>query len=156
MPGKNPKDTIGFLCEDIKRSVGKSLIAWNFEGSGLIPLWLMMCPANSISSPISSFLRNIVMLWALHLSSTMLILDQMSSAFVAHMIMSSTIFMHHSRPLTATSERRHHSSDDAFRPIGARRYRKRPCGRRNVVRYEDSSSSGVEFREQFLSVGYGL
>ena len=81
---------------------GKSLMALNLDESGLIPLWLIMCPANSISSPISSFLQDIVMLWFLHLSRMMFILDHISSVFVAQMIMSSTIFMHQSRPSKAT------------------------------------------------------
>ena len=33
----------------------------------------------------------------------------------------------------------HHLSDDAFRPIGARRYRNRPCWIRNVVSLLDGS-----------------
>ena len=39
------------------------------------------------------------------------------------------------------SDCRHHSSEEAFRPIGARRYRNRPCGMRNVVNLLDLSSS---------------
>ena len=39
------------------------------------------------------------------------------------------------------SDCRHHSSKEAFRPIGARRYRNRPCGMRNVVSLLDLSSS---------------
>ena len=39
------------------------------------------------------------------------------------------------------SDWRHHSSEEALRPIGARRYRKRPCGIRKVVSLLDCSSS---------------
>ena len=39
------------------------------------------------------------------------------------------------------SDCRHHSSDDAFRPMGVRRYLNRPCGIRNVVNLLDLSSS---------------
>ena len=39
------------------------------------------------------------------------------------------------------SDCRHHSSDEALRPIGALKYLNRPCGIRNVVSLLDVSSN---------------
>ena len=54
----------------------------------------------------------------------------------AHIRVSSTSFLAHGSPVTMTSDWQHHSSEEAFNPIGARRYRNFPCGRRNVVMKE--------------------
>ena len=53
--------------------VGNCLIAANFFSSGLIPVSDIMCPANSISLPISNFFREMVILLALHCSNTVLV-----------------------------------------------------------------------------------
>ena len=60
--------------------VGNCLIAVNFFSSGLIPVSEIMCPANSISFPISNFLRDIAILFILHLSRTV------------HVLMTSSMF----------------------------------------------------------------
>ena len=41
--------------------VGRSAMAWYLLSSGLIPAWLIICPAKVISFPNSNFLREIVM-----------------------------------------------------------------------------------------------
>ena len=41
--------------------VGKSAMAWYLLSLGLIPAWLIMCPAKVISFPSSNFLSEIVM-----------------------------------------------------------------------------------------------
>ena len=116
-------------------------IAENFFSSGLIPESEMMCPANSISFPISNFFREIVILLALQRSSTVLVLITKSSSLSAQMIVSSTNFLAHGSPSTMMSDLQHHSSDEAFSPIGARKYRNFPCGSRNVVMNELFGSS---------------
>ena len=52
---------------------GKSLVATNFFSLDLITFSEIMCPANSISGPILNFFSDIVMLFSLHLSSTILV-----------------------------------------------------------------------------------
>ena len=42
---------------------------------------------------------------------------------------------------TTTSDLLHHSSDDAFSPMGALVYLNFPCGNRNIVSFELSSSN---------------
>ena len=56
-------------------------------------------------------------------------------------MVSSTIFMAYGSPAMMMSDCRHHSSDDAFSPMGARKYRNLPCGMRNVVSLLEFSSS---------------
>ena len=52
--------------------VGNFLIAENFFSSGLIPVSDIMCLANSISLPLSNFLREMVILFSFHRSNTVL------------------------------------------------------------------------------------
>ena len=115
--------------------IGNCLIAANFFSSGLIPVSDMMCPANSISFPISNFFREIVMLF-LQRYNTVLVRITRSSSVSAQMIVSSTSFLAHGNPSTMMSDLQHHSSEEAFSPIGALRYLNLPCGRRNVVMSE--------------------
>ena len=69
----NPRNALTSLMHE---GVGNCLIAANFFSSGLIPVSDMMCPANSISFPISNFLHEMVMLFVLHLSSTVFVPKQ--------------------------------------------------------------------------------
>ena len=62
---------------------GKFLIAAYFDGSGLMPPGDMMCPANLISVPISSFFFEIVMFAAWHLDRAVSTLE-CNSASVGH------------------------------------------------------------------------
>ena len=55
--------------------VGKFRIAAYIVGSGLMPPGEMMCPANSISVPISSFFLEIVMLAVWHRFNTVSTLE---------------------------------------------------------------------------------
>ena len=57
--------------------------------------------------------------------------------------MLSTIFFAHWNPCMTESDMRHQSSDDEDMPTGRERYLYLSDGRRNVVRKEDSSSSGT-------------
>ena len=103
-------------------------------------------PADNVSSklnrisPIFSFLQDIVILFVRHSSSPVIILLRISSYVDAHVIMSSTIFIALGNPSINFSECLHHSSEDAFRPIGALKYLHLPSDRRNVVRSELSLS----------------
>ena len=89
---------------------------WNFEMVSYLLLSgeEMMCPANSISSHISNFFLEIVMLRRLQFFSTCLIL--LSSCFLssAKMIASSTIFLAHGQPSIIASDLAHHSYDEAY------------------------------------------
>ena len=98
--------------------VGNCLIAANFFSSGLIPVSDIMCPANSISFPILNFFREMVILLFLHRSNTVLVRITRSSLLSAQMIESSTSFLAYGSPSTMMSDLQHHSSDDAFSPIG--------------------------------------
>ena len=126
----SPRNPLTSLMHD---GVGNCFIAANFFSSGLIPVSDIMCPANSISFPISNFFREMVMLLFLHRSNTVLVRITRSSSLSAQMIVSSTSFLAHGSPSTIMSDLQHHSSDDAFSPIGALRYLNLPCERRNVV-----------------------
>ena len=64
-----------------------------------------------------------------------------SPSVEAQMIISSTIFMAHGNTSITTSECLHHLYDDAFKPMGALRYRKHPWGKRGVGMREISSSN---------------
>ena len=119
---------------------GKFFIASYFLSSGLIPVDEIICPANSILSPIWNFFFEIVTLKSLHLSRTSRILCCSVSMLSAQISVSSTIFLAQGNPSIIASEWQHHSSDEAFRPIGALRYLNLPCGSKNVVIIELSSS----------------
>ena len=113
--------------------VGNCLIAANFFSSGLIPVYDIMCPENSISFPILNFFRKMVVLFSLHCSNTDLVRMTRSSSLSAHIMVSSTNFLAHGKPSTMMSDLQHHSSEEAFSSMGALRYLNLPCGRRNVV-----------------------
>ena len=113
--------------------LGNFLIASYFASSGRMPLFEIMCPAKCILFPICSFFLEIVIFELLHLSRTVLTRSLSSDIDVAQMIVSSTIFLAHGSPCMIMSDWQHHSSDDAFSPIGALRYLNFPCGSRNVV-----------------------
>ena len=66
-----------------------------------------------------------------------------SSSLVAATRMSSTILLVAGTFSMTGSDRMHHSSPAGASPMGQRRYLYLPCGRRNVVRSEDSSSRGI-------------
>ena len=88
---------------------------------GRIPPSEMICPANWMLLPISNFFPDIVMLLSAHLCRTVATRSSSSASEDAHMIVSSTIFMEYGKPTMMMSDCLHHSSDDAFSPIGARR-----------------------------------
>ena len=125
----NPRNA---LTSFIQEGVGNCLMAANFLSFGLTPWSGMICPANSISFPISNFLRDIVMLFSLHRTNTVLVLTTRSSSLSAHIMVSSTNFLALGRPSTMLSDLQHHSTDKVFSPMGALRYLNLPCGRRNV------------------------
>ena len=134
----NPKINLTSLMPE---EVGNCLMAVNFLSSGLIPVSDMMCPANSISFPISKFLRDMVTLFSLHCSNTVLLWITRSSSLSAQIMVSSTNFLAQGNPSPMISDLQQHSSDEAFSPIGALRYLNLPCGRRNVVMRELFGSS---------------
>ena len=105
-----------------------------------IPFLEIMCPANSISSPISNFFLEMVMFRRLQFSNTCLILLSSCCLSSAQMIVSSTIFLAQGQPSIMASDFAHHSSEEAFRPMGALVYLNLPWGRGKVVRCDDSSS----------------
>ena len=109
--------------------------------TGLMPFCETMCPVKPNSVPNSSFFLDIVMLCSLHLLRIILVLSISSSSVSAHIRMSSTSLRVHGRPSMTMSDLLHHSSDDAFSPIGALVYLNFPCGNRNVVSFELSSSN---------------
>ena len=121
--------------------VGKFCIAAYFVGSGLMPPGEMICPANSISVPISNFFLEIVMLAVWQRSNTVLTLECSSWSDDAKMRVSSTTFLAQGSPQTMTSDWQHHLFDDALRPIGALRYQNFPSGKRKVVMKELFCSS---------------
>ena len=55
----------------------------------------MICPANSISFPISNLFREMVMLFALHLVSTVLVRKTRSSSLSARIMVMSTNCLGH-------------------------------------------------------------
>ena len=59
----------------------------------------------------------------------------------AQISVSSTIFFAHGMPLMRTFDWQHHSSEEAFNPMGAWRYLNFPRGSRKVVIFELASSS---------------
>ena len=120
---------------------GKRLIAAYFSSSGCIPSAEIMCPAKFILLPSSSFFFEIVMLYSLHLPRMMRVLYISWSISSAQISVSSTIFLAHGMPRMRTSDWQHHSSDEAFNPMGARRYLNFPWGSRKVVILELASSN---------------
>ena len=79
---------------------------------------------------------------AKHSSSTVLYRDCVADKdALPHWIRANPIFMAYVRPAMMMSDCRHHSSDEALRPIGALRYLNRPCGIRKVVSLLDVSSN---------------
>ena len=120
---------------------GKFHIAANLDRSGLMPLGEMICPANSTSVQISSFFLEIAMFAVWYRVRTVSTLECNSVRDDAQIRVSSTSFLALSSPLTMTSDWQHHSSEEVFNPIGARRYWNFPCGRRNVVMKELFCSS---------------
>ena len=91
--------------------------------------------------PSSSFFLEMVILYYLHLPRITRVLSISWSMSSAQMSVSSTIFLAHGIPLIRTSDWQHHSSDDAFSPMGALRYLNFPWGSKNVVILELASSS---------------
>ena len=77
---------------------GNSLMAANFFSSGLMPFSEIMCSANLISVPISIFFCEILILFSLHLSSTVRVWLISSSSVSALIIVSSTSFLAHVSP----------------------------------------------------------
>ena len=87
------------------------------------------------------FFCEIVILLSLQRCSAILARSRSSGSMDAHISVSSTIFLAQGSPRMITSDWQHHSSDDAFSPIGALKYRNFPCGRRKVVMRELSLSN---------------
>ena len=116
--------------------VGNCLIAANFFSSSLIPVSDIMCPANLISFPIANFFCEMVILFSLHHSNTVLVRMTRSFSLSAQIMVSSTSFLAHGKPSTMMSDLQHHLSEEAFSSMGALRYLNLPCGRRNVVMSE--------------------
>ena len=128
---------------DTDFGAGKSLMPCRYSGFGRTPTWLTICPANSTASPISSFFLDKVKLCNLHLARSWSIRCRSVLMSGAWMRMSSTSFRTPGKPSMTLSERRQNSSLEQDRPIGARRKRKRPEGKRKVVSLELSSSNGT-------------
>ena len=88
--------------------VGNCLITANFFSLGLIPVSNIMCPANSISFPISNFFREMVILFSLFCSNTVHVRMTRSSSLSAQIMVSSTNFLAHGKPSTMMSDLQHH------------------------------------------------
>ena len=97
---------------------GNYFIALTQLESGLTPFLEIMYPANEISSPMTNFFLDKIMFAFSHREVISLFLGNSSGTLDAQMMMSSTSFRAQGRPSITTSERRHRSSEEAFRPWG--------------------------------------
>ena len=96
----SPRNTLTYSMHE---GVGNRLIAANFFSSGLIPVSDIMSPANAISFPISFFFREMVILFSLHCSSTVLERMTRSSSLSALIMVLSTNFLFNDEHKTGVS-----------------------------------------------------
>ena len=106
--------------------------------------WLeSMYPAKGRVDPMTNFFLDRTMFQILHREEISSIRDCNVVISGAQMRISSTIFLDHNSPSTTASLLLHHSSEEALRPCGMRRYRYLPEGSIKVVNIELSSSRGI-------------
>ena len=122
---------------------GKFLMDSTKAGRGWTPWFETSKPAKVTVEPISNLSALNRRLKLLHWRRTILILSKSSGMVRPWTRMSSTSFRHPGMPFRASSDRAHHSSLDADRPMGARQKRYRPCGKMKVQSFFEKRSMGI-------------
>ena len=89
---------------EVLLGLGKSVTALYLSSFGLIPWSEIMCPAKSSVEPISNYFFEMVTLYCLHRSSTVLTLCSSVEMSSAQINVSSTIFLAQGRPRIILSE----------------------------------------------------